>query len=244
MSTPTLNAGSRAAAEIASLLRARNPLVWITTKEEARAERLLMEAAQAAQYEPRFWDCSTGITDYAGKPQEAGAACTDPAQVLATIRDTPRRQVWILRDLTPWLRDPSVTRALRSLARALTLAPREQARAVILLTPSSEIPPELAGHAIAFEFPLPDRAEIAAILEARTAARLIARRVQKAGESAAQVVAECSTQRIESARFAFLDLDEPRSDVQPEAPGGRGVDLDPAPARSAAAPQLPFALEV
>lgn len=83
-----------------------------------------------------------------------------------------------------------------------------------------------------------------AILEARTAARLIARRVQKAGESAAQVVAECSTQRIESARFAFLDLDEPRSDVQPEAPGARGVDLDPAPARSAAAPQLPFALEV
>jgi len=170
MSSPTANAGSRAAAEISALLRARNPLIWITTKEEARAERLLMEAATAAQYEPRFWDCATGITDYAGKPQEAGASCTDPAQVLTTIRDTPRRQVWILRDLTPWLRDPSVTRSLRSLARALTLTPRQEARALILLTPSSEIPPELAGHAIAFEFPLPDRAEIAAILDAALSA--------------------------------------------------------------------------
>src|SRR2546430_12336064 len=100
MTTPTtLNAGSRAASEIASLLRARNPLIWITTKEEARAERLLMEAATAAQYEPRFWDCASGITDYAGKPQDAGAACTDPAQVLGAIRDSTRRAVWILRDL-------------------------------------------------------------------------------------------------------------------------------------------------
>ena len=83
--------GSKAAADIAALLRARNPLIWITTKEEARTERLLMESAQAAQYEPRFWDCSSGITDFAGTPKEAGNACTDPAQVLATIRDSTRR---------------------------------------------------------------------------------------------------------------------------------------------------------
>src|SRR5580765_1380818 len=113
----TTNAGSKAAADIASLLRARNPLLWITTREEARTERLLMQAAQAAQYEPRFWDCATGISDYSGAPQEAGTTCTDPAAILATIRDSRRRQVWILRDLTPWLRDPSVCRSLRSLAR-------------------------------------------------------------------------------------------------------------------------------
>ena len=168
--TATLNAGSRAAADIAALLRARNPLIWITTREEARAERLLLEAAQAAQYEPRFWDCASGIADFAGTPQDAGTGATDPAQVLATIRDSKRRQVWILRDMPAWLRDPTVCRGLRSLARQLTLAPREEARAVIVLTPSSEIPPELSGHAVAVEFPLPDRAEVAAILDAAIAA--------------------------------------------------------------------------
>lgn len=162
----TTNTGTRAAADIGALLRARNPLIWLTTREEARAERLLMAAAQAAQYEPRFWDCATGITDYAGAPQEGGARATDPGTVLTTIRDSSKRAVWILRDLHQWLRDPTVCRGLRSLARSLTQAPRDQARAVIVLTPSSEVPPELAGHAVVVDFPLPDRAEIAAILDA------------------------------------------------------------------------------
>ena len=160
------SAGSKAAADISALLRARNPLIWIVTREEGRVERLLMESAQAAQYEPRFWDCATGITDYTGKPQDGGSRVTDPAQVLTTIRDSTKRQVWILRDLQPWLRDPTVMRSLRSLARALPLAPRNEARAVVLVSPSNEVPPELAGHAIVIEWPLPDRAEIAEILDA------------------------------------------------------------------------------
>lgn len=130
MSAP--NTGQKAAADIAALLRARNPLIWITTREEARTERLLMDAAQAAAYEPRFWDCACGITDFAGTQREAGSACTDPAQVLATIRDSSRRQVWILRDMPPWFKDPTVSRAMRTLARQLTMAPRDEARAEVM----------------------------------------------------------------------------------------------------------------
>ena len=93
-----------------------------------------------------------------------------PAQVLGIIRDSKQRQLWILRDMPAWLRDPSVLRSLRSLARVLPMSPRDQARAIVLITPSSEIPPELAGHAIVIDWPLPDRAEIAAILDAAIAA--------------------------------------------------------------------------
>lgn len=164
----TTTKGSAAAADVAALLRARNPLLCIATREEARVERLLMESAQAANYAPVFWDCASGITDYAGKAIDQ--SCTDPAQVLATIRDSSKRQVWILRDLSPWLKDPTVCRALRTLARQLTQAPRDEARALILLSPSSEIPAEIAGHAIVIDWPLPDRAEIAEILDAAIAA--------------------------------------------------------------------------
>jgi len=163
MTTTNQSAGSRAAADVSALLRARNPLLWIVTREEARVERLLIESAQAAQYEPRFWDCSTGITDYAGTKQGADNA-KDPSVTLATISDSRQRQVWIMRDLPPWLRDPTVMRAVRSLARSLPMAPRDEARAVILLTPESDVPPELAGHAIVIDWPLPDRSEIADIL--------------------------------------------------------------------------------
>lgn len=161
-----MNAGSKTAADVGALLRARNPLLWIVSKEEARVERLLMEAAQTANYEPRFWDCATGVTAYDGTAKEIGQNGADPAEALKAVRNVRTRQVWIFRDLPAWLRDPSVMRSLRSLARSLTMAPREQARAVIVLTPSADIPPELAGHAIVIEWPLPDREEIAELLDA------------------------------------------------------------------------------
>lgn len=82
----------------------------------------------------------------------------------------------------------------------------------------------------------------AAILEARSAARELVKRVGKAGEIAADVVKDCSVQRIEAARFAFLDLEA--GTAAPVAPSARGLDLAPAePARSAGAPAA-LALEL
>lgn len=160
------SAGSLAAADVAQLLRARSSLIWIVTREEQRVERLLLESASAAKYEPAFWDCATGITNFVGKPIESGAGATDPSTVISTIRDSKTRRVWILRDLPRFLNDPFVLRGLRSLARSLPQAERDQARAVIILSPSNDVPPELQGHAIVIEWPLPDRQEIAEILDA------------------------------------------------------------------------------
>lgn len=81
----------------------------------------------------------------------------------------------------------------------------------------------------------------AAIVEAREAARAIVKRVEKAGEGAAAVVAECSTRRIDSARFSFLDLDE-SAEVEPQTQGARGIDYEPAP-EVKAAPSTTYALE-
>lgn len=160
------SSGSKAAADVAALLRARNALLWIVTREEQRVERLLLESAQAAKYEPRFWDCATGVSDAGAKPVDGGTDRTDPGQVLAQIRDARKRNLWVLRDMHKFLNDPFVLRALRSLSRTLPLSPREEARAIIVLSPSAEIPAELAGHAIVIEWPLPDRQEISEILDA------------------------------------------------------------------------------
>ncbi len=164
-----MNAGQNAARDLAALLRARNPLIWITTREETRAERGILEACQIAQYAPIFQDCASGFTTFDGKTLDAGM--TDPGAALAAIRDSSDRSVYIMRDLAnKWLDDPTISRAVRSLARSLQLAPRDKARAIIILTPRNEIPPELAGQAIALDWPLPDRAEIAEILDAAIAA--------------------------------------------------------------------------
>lgn len=67
-----------------------------------------------------------------------------------------------------------------------------------------------------------------AVTEARKAARLIVKRIEKSGELAATVVAELSVQNIEAARFAFLDLDAAAlGEATQEQPAAPAIDLAP-----------------
>ena len=163
--TTSLTRAEQVNADITGLLRARTTLLWIVTTEELRVERAVIEAAAAAKYPTRLWDCATGLTRAEDKaedkqyPQNA-----DPGAVLNVIRDNKERAVYVLRDLHKWL-DPITLRALRSRARELQSAPPNQARAIVVLSPSAEIPPELAGCATVLNYPIPDRAEMARILD-------------------------------------------------------------------------------
>jgi hypothetical protein len=156
---------------VVALLRARNPLLWVISREEARVERYLVEAAGAAGYLPRTWDVAQGVTDIADKPQQIGG--NSPDETLNAIRDRAvrgtERGLWIMRDLPIWLGGSpgaSVLRQLRNLARMLRGVPRDSAQAIVILTTSTDIPAELPGHATVIEWPLPDRAEIAATFDA------------------------------------------------------------------------------
>lgn len=162
------------AAEITFLLRARNPLLWIVTKEESRVERYLIEAAAAASYVPRCWDVAQGVTAINGKAENLGAL--DPGAMLEFIRERSQidgagaeRGAWIMRDLPAWLEGTigiTTLRSLRNLARSLPSIGRTSAQSVIVISPNGNIPPELADHATVIDWPMPDREEIAGILDA------------------------------------------------------------------------------
>lgn len=155
-------------ADVTALLKARHTLIWVVTREEARVEASLIEAAAAARYPVQFWDCATGLTDSAGNAIDSTIVAVTgsiPPSILDRIRDRTDRCVYVLRDLGPHLRDPFSTRALRSLARALQRAPKDKARAIIVLGPSTEIPLELSGHATVVDWPLPDRQTIGRVYD-------------------------------------------------------------------------------
>jgi hypothetical protein len=177
MTTETKSKSQQTAADVVALLKARNPLLWVVTREEARVERYLIEAAAAANYVPRTWDVAAGVCNLAGQP-ESNIGGQDPGDTMRAIdarTDSARtgkgeRGAWIMRDLPVWLNGGLNTagtlRQLRNLARSLPAVPRENAQAVIIITPDANIPAELAGHATVIEWPMPDRAEIADILDA------------------------------------------------------------------------------
>lgn len=168
----TKSKASEQTADIAALLRARNPLLWIVSREESRVEGYLFEAAASAGYMARTWDVAAGVQDMAGKPQP-GIGGPDPGQTLSTIDQRAQagrdRCVWIMRDLPPWLAGSigmTTVRQLRNLTRTLPMVPLPGAQAIIILSPDGNVPPELANHATVIEWPLPDREEISRILDA------------------------------------------------------------------------------
>jgi SpoVK/Ycf46/Vps4 family AAA+-type ATPase len=165
--------GQIVADDVSALLRARNPLIWIVTREEARVEALLIEAAAAAGYVPRMWDTAQGISEVGERPVSSDMRdIVDPESMLSLIGNRAggrERGVWILRDLPAWLEGAigfKTLRMMRNLSRSLPGAPRESAQAMIIISPKGEVPVELAGHATVIDWPMPDRAEIAAILDA------------------------------------------------------------------------------
>jgi ATPase family associated with various cellular activities (AAA) len=158
-------------ADVIALLRARSPLLWIVTREEARVEGYLIAAARAARYVPLTWDIAAGVRDIDGVP--AGVGGMDPGETLTAIAemvvaDEPRRCVWIMRDLPVWLSGPPGAVPLRQLkneVRRLPGVPLERGQAIIVLSPSRDVPPELANSATVIEWPLPDREEIGTLLD-------------------------------------------------------------------------------
>jgi hypothetical protein len=161
-----------AASDVSALLRARNPLLWVVTREEARVEGYLIEAARSAGYNPLTWDCAQGVTDLKGN-RGANIQSPDINTVLDAIRDRARnnstRTAWIMRDLHKWLEGPigiNTTRQLCNLARLLPGTPTAQAQAIIVLSASNQVPDELVGHATVIDWPLPDRTEIGGMLDA------------------------------------------------------------------------------
>jgi hypothetical protein len=168
MSTETRSQKTRS--DISALIRARNTLLWIATREEFRAESVLTDAASDATCKIAFWDVATGVSFPAGSGfGDPRRDLADPNAALDWFDRLPtgengERWILVMRDLHQ-LFSPLVSRALRSYARDWQRRARNSFRAVVVLTPSSEVPLELQGQACFVDFPLPDRAEITSILD-------------------------------------------------------------------------------
>jgi AAA+ superfamily predicted ATPase len=160
--TTTLSKSEQAAADLTALLKARVTLIWVVTREETRVERQIIDAAAAAKYRTDFWDCAAGFVPAEGQPQPT---LIDPQRMLKdTIPGIKDRRVFVLRDLHKWM-SPQVLRHLRNVSRDLQGAPRAEARTVVVISPSSDVPAELEGHASVIDWPLPERKEIADVLD-------------------------------------------------------------------------------
>lgn len=172
--------GEVAGADVTLALRARCSGFWINSQDEARTEQDLIPAIAKAGYTPIIWDIANGAYKINGEALRGDVEYNqpeDPDSLFDMILKKSQqkisrndRNVWILRDLSPWLEGAvgAVTRRrLRNMLRpdGLSGTPRNVAQAIIVLSSGASAPDELTnGELTVIDWPLPDRDEISEIL--------------------------------------------------------------------------------
>lgn len=156
---------------LAQLLRARFPVLYIESFEEARVlgeiNAVASNVGLTRTVRPvHVWSGTRGFT---GPDGSAAAGTTEPAQALDWVLRNDQPGVFIFLDLHAHLgddrrpADPNVLRRLREAAHAFQLGPAP--RTLIIIAPLLRIPTELEKDITLLDFPLPTEAEIRGVLD-------------------------------------------------------------------------------
>jgi cytidylate kinase len=151
-------------AELRVLLASGQPLVAVTTTEEARLLAILREVGGST---PLWtWSSASGLRRDGAAPVYGS---TGPGQVLANVAALSGPWTVVLCDPGPLLADPTTVRHLKEIARGAVAG-----QTVVLVGAQLTIPPELDGVARAWGLPaptLPDLTEVVERVEMRVQAR-------------------------------------------------------------------------
>lgn len=157
-----------ASREIEVLIRAKYPLLYVVSWEEARVVKTLEGICAKLKRKTHTWSVTQGLRPPIERPgaRPSPAALPGELEVLAQVHEAPEFTVVVIKDFHPYLRDTRVIRLLRDLAARL----RSKAQTVVLLGPVLQLPKELEKDINVIEFPLPGQAEIEEVLERIVAA--------------------------------------------------------------------------
>ena len=154
------------------LIRARYPLISVSTFEEGRFRRLMGAVANLERHKPKglfVWSRTQGLRQVAGPNMGVGEkpvpGAEDPVSVLEHIAQA-EAGLYILCDFGAYLvpdglPDPLLVRQLRELAWAIKARPVT----VLFVGPTFPDIPALEKEVKTIDLPLPDEREVAAILD-------------------------------------------------------------------------------
>jgi AAA+ superfamily predicted ATPase len=141
------------AKDIAVLSRAGYPLLYVVTQEEARAQRLIQQAAAAARKSVVEWSASAGLAE--------ADTVDDPVGAIEHLASKEDAAFFVLLDFHPYLDDPKVVRRLRD--RIAEAVKRRQSYVVI--APTLNLPLDLEKDTAVIDLPLPKPPELQQELE-------------------------------------------------------------------------------
>ena len=140
--------------QIQHAVNGRHPVIYLQTPEEDRALQALEELAPQA-YDGgtvTTWSCVSGLT-----PSQGDGDTRDAVAALEVLCADPRPGFYVLKDLAPFMNEPTVIRALRD--AYFTLVSRNTT-SIVIVSPVTTIPETLEKEICFVEVGLPEPDEL------------------------------------------------------------------------------------
>ncbi len=146
--------------EIEDLIKARYPIIYIVSSEEARVESELHKIVVDKRHRKLIvWSITEGFASHGGG--EVYPDYDQPLKALNFILTYDDDAVFVMRDFHPYLQAPEVTRRLRDLSRAL----KSKRKNIVLLSSVFKCPAEIEKDLSVVDFEVPDREVIEVIID-------------------------------------------------------------------------------
>ncbi|OQA76427.1 MAG: ATP-dependent zinc metalloprotease FtsH [bacterium ADurb.Bin243] len=144
-------------------VRARYPIIYITTFEEGRADDYLIKIGRSRNKKVISWSQTRGLMPAGTGHQNAKSIAEgsgDPMCALDYVMNSHEPAIFIFHDFHPFLNDSSVIRRLREISIAI----KESFKTLVLVSPVLKIPCELEKDINVVDFPMPSLSDMAALL--------------------------------------------------------------------------------
>ncbi len=158
----------RAQAELDVLIRARYPIIYVTTWEEERVEQCLRRISASRKKQLFVWTITQGIVKSGSeaKRTKSGTGNTsDPIAALDTVLENVEPAIYLFKDFHRFTDDErcnlTVIRKLRDVAMQL----RDTYKTIVITSPLLRIAPELSKDVTLVEFGLPDPKDFSRLLD-------------------------------------------------------------------------------
>ncbi|HEY3244986.1 MAG TPA: AAA family ATPase, partial [Phycisphaerae bacterium] len=146
--------------ELKLLIRSRHPIITIETDEEQRAVARIMQAADSVSIRVYRWNLIHGLRATPPEPVQSIAQTQKPGDVLAHVLAQTFAAVFVMEDLCPHLKDATLQRMLRTFGDC---GP-DRHQTMVLVDPTTDLPPVISRIAVPLEFRLPDEPELEQIV--------------------------------------------------------------------------------
>ncbi len=143
-------------------LRARFTLMVLVSPEEERVLQTIKCACDRMGRPCLMWDVAEGFHLLTGSCSVPSAA--DPKSALEQVDKLDGDVLVILKDFHECWDNAVIKRKLRSVAQKLKFT----RKSILITAPSAKIPPELKDETVIIDFPLPNVAELSAVLDRLT----------------------------------------------------------------------------